>query len=1025
MSQVKGTKERQCSGTQSNSCGTASGTATMIVKYPDEGMPSDILPNLVKMSQFSSFARANMVTSLEKVDVISKKCGRRRLRLVFTSPPLNSRSLQQAIDTSASRPMKTATIKSLVHQILLRLAACHDRGIAHCNLKASDCYVCNGGKVFLANIDFQRGFNIPSDTIERTQTSDQSFGNLGGDKVNNSTSFNSVSANDMYRVGIILLQLLACRARRQDLLINVHECPDSILIIAKEIKGLKFVHKNVGMFLMSCLNQDPQKRISSRNALNHIWFKPTKKERCKSGSVLGNIMNSISRPKSGCEYEAPSSSSLLTLSQAMQLSLRLRQKLETSTSSDAMYMSKVQTDITSKMRYILINWLVELWIRFDCSSKSLFLCVNFLDRYLEQNNVPRSRLQLIGASCAFLAQKLSEEYSTNAIVFAMCGDGVFTASDLIDMEMSILSCLRFELACPTICGCIESFTAELEFNFARLTRHPKLHRLVNYLMHVALINYEMLRHPPSRIAAASIFLARHTLRMTPTWTEELAFVFQQDPSSLERCQMDLYEFHLKDYEGYSKIKRPCESDFLDFNIQKHLWPNFDMMAPNLRKEMVDSQCQRTSDFSKISNRPVDVCARPVLKELTIPVPVNYRISSVETQPLDKNLISLPLMPSSAMLRTILEYAYYCPENNLLSFLANHSQQICTILERSFSEAPYRFFLIGSMDLLVDMLIKTRPGFFLKKTDDGTFFLHQICRRNANPKTILAVLRAFPECARLTDKYGYLPLHYAISHDFPVGTVSQLIKTYPQGAAIESNTGKLPLHVACKYSTSVRNVIELINAYPSGVSHLDFNGNMPIHVACMRVSYRSLDFVEILLNAQPALVNADSAAGLAPLALASKTCFPRMCYLLLKYNADISAKVPTSCMHGYGSSPLTLAVANVDDEKLGLRSWLRSAEILLFHGAVCEWAFLEGKSRLLMLAAFAYKVLRQDYPAYVEFCLVAFSAQRKQDHPMHYVGIWERLLISSYLIPCCIDSLKPNLVARRNIERMSLLYYDER
>ena len=52
------------------------------------------------------------------------------------------------------------------------------------------------------------------------------------------------------------------------------------------------------------------------------------------------------------------------------------------------YMEK-QEDVNEKMRAILIDWLVEVHLKFKLVAESLYLTVNLIDRYLEKEQVNR------------------------------------------------------------------------------------------------------------------------------------------------------------------------------------------------------------------------------------------------------------------------------------------------------------------------------------------------------------------------------------------------------------------------------------------------------------------------------------------------------------------------------------------------------------------------------------------------------------------------------------------------------------
>ena len=62
------------------------------------------------------------------------------------------------------------------------------------------------------------------------------------------------------------------------------------------------------------------------------------------------------------------------------------------------YMKK-QAHITDKVRTILIDWLVEVHMKFKQVPETLYLTVQLIDRYLQLKNVRRSKLQLVGIAC--------------------------------------------------------------------------------------------------------------------------------------------------------------------------------------------------------------------------------------------------------------------------------------------------------------------------------------------------------------------------------------------------------------------------------------------------------------------------------------------------------------------------------------------------------------------------------------------------------------------------------------------------
>jgi cyclin B len=44
--------------------------------------------------------------------------------------------------------------------------------------------------------------------------------------------------------------------------------------------------------------------------------------------------------------------------------------------------STLQPDINAKMRSILIDWLIDVHLKFKLKDETLYVCINLIDRYL-------------------------------------------------------------------------------------------------------------------------------------------------------------------------------------------------------------------------------------------------------------------------------------------------------------------------------------------------------------------------------------------------------------------------------------------------------------------------------------------------------------------------------------------------------------------------------------------------------------------------------------------------------------------
>jgi len=104
-----------------------------------------------------------------------------------------------------------------------------------------------------------------------------------------------------------------------------------------------------------------------------------------------------------------------------------------------------QQDITSKMREILIDWLFEVHCRYRLQSETLYLAIQILDCFLAKVQISRRRLQLVGCTALFIANKYEEIYCCDAMDFIYISDRCFVLDELLAMERLILNTLDFDI----------------------------------------------------------------------------------------------------------------------------------------------------------------------------------------------------------------------------------------------------------------------------------------------------------------------------------------------------------------------------------------------------------------------------------------------------------------------------------------------------------------------------------------------------------------------------------------------------
>nr|XP_033794255.1 cyclin-A2 [Geotrypetes seraphini] len=200
------------------------------------------------------------------------------------------------------------------------------------------------------------------------------------------------------------------------------------------------------------------------------------------------------------------------------------------------YMKK-QPDITSSMRAILIDWLVEVGEEYQLQSETLYLAVNYIDRFLSSMSVLRGKLQLVGTAAMLLASKFEEIYPPEVAEFVYITDDTYTKKQVLKMEHLILKVLSFDLAAPTVHQFLTQY-----FQCYPLT--AKVQYLSMYLGELSLIDADpFLKYLPSAIAAAALIVANYTITGT-AWPESLVQMTGYTHENLKPCVLDLHQTYL-------------------------------------------------------------------------------------------------------------------------------------------------------------------------------------------------------------------------------------------------------------------------------------------------------------------------------------------------------------------------------------------------------------------------------------------------------------------------------------------------
>ncbi|XP_031499091.1 putative cyclin-B3-1 isoform X2 [Nymphaea colorata] len=208
--------------------------------------------------------------------------------------------------------------------------------------------------------------------------------------------------------------------------------------------------------------------------------------------------------------------------------------MEAQSSLPADYMV-IQTDITPRMRAILINWLIEVHMKFELMPETLFLMVELLDRFLSANVIKKNDMQLVGLTTLLIASKYEDFWHPKVDDLISISSDSYTREEMLSMERFVLNKLRFRLNAPTPYVFMRRFLKAAQAD-------AKLEHLSFYLVELCQTAYEALKFKASLLCASSIYLARCTLRISPAWTTLLQKHTDYEEMELRPCAEMILRF---------------------------------------------------------------------------------------------------------------------------------------------------------------------------------------------------------------------------------------------------------------------------------------------------------------------------------------------------------------------------------------------------------------------------------------------------------------------------------------------------
>lgn len=178
-----------------------------------------------------------------------------------------------------------------------------------------------------------------------------------------------------------------------------------------------------------------------------------------------------------------------------------------------------QSQISDRMRVVLLDWLVDVHHKHRLRSETLFLTVSVLDRVLHRLPVARRTFQLVGMVSLWIASKFEDNIPPEVSDLVYVCDGAYSRGDVIREEARLLNVVEFKLNVPTILPFLRRAikAAAKAGRFPSAEIEEDVSCLARYLSEIALFCSGTRGVRPSLVAAAALSLAMRLLQVDLPW----------------------------------------------------------------------------------------------------------------------------------------------------------------------------------------------------------------------------------------------------------------------------------------------------------------------------------------------------------------------------------------------------------------------------------------------------------------------------------------------------------------------------
>ena len=324
--------------------------------------------------------------------------------------------------------------------------------------------------------------------------------------------------DNRHRKKLALIGLNKLNSNRNSQVINLNL--SSNISIDIDIDKIKNINNNNNLIKSNDIDININKTISNNNKNNKIQiFKIDKVQKVTPKKIQEESINKEKDKDKDKDKENPNNYLYLNFNfnnnqeniafageylEEIYLNLLLEEKQATIKPKMG-YMNN-QNEINEIMRAILIDWIIDIHLRFNLRQETLFMTIWLIDTYLSFAFVQRDKFQLLGITCLLISCKSHEIYYPQQNKLIEMTDNAYTKEEMLTMENEILKKLNFYIVCPNPIDFYNILSKM--FNFEK-----KHYYLGNYFIESALVYYQILKYSSSVIASSCAYLVMKYFRI--------------------------------------------------------------------------------------------------------------------------------------------------------------------------------------------------------------------------------------------------------------------------------------------------------------------------------------------------------------------------------------------------------------------------------------------------------------------------------------------------------------------------------